>query len=77
MHLRRIGKIASKVKIDEYSCRLLHDICGRDTRRTLTEYESLMDRLADLKILNERAQKMLMEVSPTDMEPLLLEMFDR
>uniref|UniRef100_A0A914V3X3 Nuclear hormone receptor HR96 n=1 Tax=Plectus sambesii TaxID=2011161 RepID=A0A914V3X3_9BILA len=57
--------------------RILHEICGHDARRTLTEYEGLMDRLADLKVLNDRAQKMLMEVSPTDMEPLLLEMFDR
>jgi hypothetical protein len=46
-------------------------------QQTQLEYVDLMDKLAHLKILNERAQRMLLEVDRNDMEPLLIEMFDR
>jgi len=57
--------------------RSLFEHSDRDPARTHEAFEALMSKLNDLKILNVRAQNMLHEVSSTDMEPLLLEVFER
>ncbi|VDM47076.1 unnamed protein product [Toxocara canis] len=56
--------------------RLLYSLCGQDAKRTNLELKGLLDKITYLKTLNVRAQRMLHEVDSSQMEPLLLELFD-
>ncbi|VDK48273.1 unnamed protein product [Anisakis simplex] len=56
--------------------RLLFTLCGQDVKRTNVEFKGLLDKITYLETLNKRAQRMLHEIDCSQMEPLLIELFN-
>lgn len=49
---------------------------GTDTLASMEAYRELLLRVQDVKRLNDYAATIFLEVNPTDVEPLLIEIFD-
>lgn len=73
---RAILKRFSVLKtLHDHISRLLYTLCNQDAVRAGREFRNLIDKLALLRPLNQKAMRMIQEVDSSMMEPLVREMF--